>query len=177
MKKIFLALFVCLFPFVVQAQSVDPMKLPPITQYVNDFSNTLDSATLSGLNAEAKNYETKTTNQMVVVLFPNRNGRELADIGLKIFRDNKIGQAKKNNGVLLLIATGEKKIRIVTGYGLEGDIPDVLASDIIEKNVRPAVNDGKMADAIRGFFTRVQGTIGTDEAKRVQAAADQEGIM
>ena len=56
---------------------------------------------------------------MVVVFIPSRNGNELFDIGMKIFSDNKLGQKEKNNGILLVIATEEKKIRIITGYGLE----------------------------------------------------------
>lgn len=73
-----------------------------------------------------------------------------------------------------MIATDEKKIRIVTGYGLEGDIPDVLASDFIERDIRPLVNNGKYSDAIRAFFTRTTAAIGTDEGKKIQAQADAE---
>lgn len=59
---------------------------------------------------------------------------------MKVFRDNNIGQKDKNNGLLLLIATDEKKIRIIVGYGLEGSMPDGLASNIIKDNIRPRVN-------------------------------------
>jgi|GEM_PF-5233004 len=114
---------------------------------------------------------------MVVVLIPNRSGNELFDIGMKIFNGNKIGQKGKNNGILLIIATEEKKIRIITGYGLEGDIPDVLASDFIERDIRPLVNDGKYSDSIRAFFTRTMAAVGTDEGKKAQQKANEEGIL
>ena len=95
------------------------MNFPKLTQWVTDFSDTLTTTQLADLNATAKDYENQTTNQLVTVLFPNRNGNELIDIGMKVFKDNGIGQKAANNGLLLLISTQEKKIRIVVGYGLE----------------------------------------------------------
>jgi uncharacterized protein len=92
------------------------MNLPQLTQFVTDFSNVLSADQISELSALAKDYETKTTNQLVTVLFPNRNGNELFDIGMNIFNDNQIGQKDVNNGLLLVISTEEKKIRIVVGY-------------------------------------------------------------
>lgn len=178
--KIFVRIFITLIClaqtslFVHAEDTIDPMNLPGLAEYVTDFSNVLSSDELQSLRQIARDYETKTTNQMVVVLIPTRNGNELFDIGMKIFNSNQIGQKGKNNGILLVIATDEKKIRIITGYGLEGDIPDVLASDFIERDIRPLVNDGKYAEAIRAFFTRTTTAIGTDEGKKIQAQADAE---
>ncbi|MDD2515633.1 MAG: TPM domain-containing protein [Candidatus Gracilibacteria bacterium] len=170
-KKFFAVCFFFILSFssfCFAENSVNPMNLPKLTQFVNDFSNSLSQDQLTELNKIAKDYETKTTNQILVVLFPNRNGKELADIGLKVFRDNQIGQKGKNNGLLLLISTEEKKIRIVTGYGLEGDIPDVLASDIIEKDIRPAVNESKIYDGIKNYYNRVIKALDTGEGKKIQ---------
>lgn len=183
MKKIFQILILWSFAFVsaslfVHAEdTIDPMNLPGLAEYVTDFSNVLSSEDIQSLRQIARDYETKTTNQMVVVLIPDRSGNELFNIGMKIFNSNKIGQKGKNNGILLLVATDEKKIRIITGYGLEGDIPDVLASDFIERDIRPLVNDGKYSDAIRAFFTRTMAAVGTDEGKKAQQKANEEGIL
>ena len=95
------------------------MKLPKLTSQVTDFAGVLSGSDKSSLSQISRDYEAKTTNQMVVVFIPNRNGNELFDIGMKIFSDNALGQKGKNNGILLVIATEEKKIRIITGYGLE----------------------------------------------------------
>lgn len=162
MKKIFSLLLVlstlCGFVF-AQAQA-DPISLPHLTQWVTDFSHTLTTSQLTELNATAKDYETATTNQVVAVVFPNRNGNELIDIGMKIFTENAIGKKDINNGLLLLIASEEKKIRIVVGYGLEGVYPDLLASQVIENDVRPLVNSGDIAGAIKIFYERSQQIIG-----------------
>ena len=116
MKKFFsLVCILGLFGIALAQSSVDPMNMPKFTQYVNDFSNVLGSQQ-NELNMLAANYDTQTKNQIVAVLFPNRNGSELFDIGMKVFTDNQIGQAGENNGLLLLLATDEKKIRIVVGY-------------------------------------------------------------
>jgi uncharacterized protein len=95
------------------------MNLPVATNYVSDFSNVLSADQLHELNTLAQEYENKTSHQLFVALFPHRNGYELFDIGMKIFGDNRIGQKGKDNGLLLVIATEEKKIRIIVGYGLE----------------------------------------------------------
>lgn len=93
--------------------AIDTMNFPPLTQWVTDFSTTLSASQLSELNTIARNYETQSSNQIVAVVFPNRNGNELIDIGMKIFADNGIGRKDVNNGLLLLISSEEKKIRII----------------------------------------------------------------
>lgn len=156
MKRVllFLSILLSFMGFAWAQNPVDPLSLPKLTQYVTDFSNTLTASQIDELNAAAKDYEDETSNQVVAVLFPTRNGNELIDIGMKLFEDNGIGQKDKNNWLLLLIATQEKKIRIIVGYGLEGVYPDLMASQVIENDIRPLVNSGDIAAAIRVFYER-----------------------
>ena len=118
MKRIlFLCMLLCIFSGFISAQAqVDTMNFPKLTQWVTDYSDTMTVGQINELNTIAKDYETETSNQIIAVVFPNRNGNELLDIGMKLFSDNGIGQKDKNNGLLLLIASEEKKIRIVVGY-------------------------------------------------------------
>ena len=95
------------------------MKIPVMTEAVVDYASVIDATAIQSLRAQAAAYQSQTTNELATVLFPSREGNQLADIGLKVFREAGIGDKKKNNGLLLLIATEEKKIRIVVGYGLE----------------------------------------------------------
>lgn len=148
----------------------DPMNLPKLTEYVSDFSNVLDANTLLELNSNAQLYDQRTTNQLVAVLIPNRNGRELFDIWMNIFNTNGIWQAGKNNGLLLIISTQEKKIRIIVGYGLEWQMPDLLASRIIEEDIRPLVNNWDFSGAVRAFYQRSIQAITTDEYQTVSAS-------
>ncbi len=172
MKKLFwLLLWFFFFGSVFSQSSVDPMNLPSLTQYVSDFSNVLDQSTVQELSTLWGTYNASTTNQLVAVLIPNRNGYELFDIGMNIFQKNQIGQAWKNNGLLLVISTEEKKIRIVVWYWLEWSLPDALASRIIEEDVRPLVNSGDFAGAIRKFYERSIQAIDTGEWTQYAASS------
>lgn len=135
-------------------EQINPIELPKLTQRVTDFSNTLTTSQLDDINTIAKSYEDETSNQVFVVLFPHRQGYELIDIWMKIFDDTGIGQKDKNNGLLLLISTEEKKIRIIVGYGLEWVYPDLVASQILENNIRPLVNNGDFYGSINAFYEK-----------------------
>lgn len=130
----------------------DPMNVWMLPDYVADYAWVLSADTLQELRSLATIYQAQTSNELAAVLIPNRNGNELFDISMKIFRENKIGDDQKNNGVLLVISTEEKKLRITVGYGLEGVFPDVAASEVIEKYLRPLVNAGDFSWAIRTYY-------------------------
>jgi uncharacterized protein len=150
LKKVFV---IFLLSWIAFAQ-IEPMNIPLLSSHITDLSSVLNVQEISDLNALATNYEEQTSNQLVVVLFPNRNGQELFDIGMKIFNENKIGQSWKNNWLLLLISTEEKKIRIIVWYGLEWVLPDALISRIIEQDIRPLVNQGNFSAAVRMFYDK-----------------------
>ena len=143
MKKIlvFILWILTLVSSFSSASSIDPMNLPKFTHFVNDYSNTLSIEQKEELEQLAHQIETNSGYQVVTVLFPHREGNELFDIALKAFNENKIWDKKRNDGLLLAIATEEKKIRIVVWYGLEDKIPDLLAKQIIETLIRPKVNN------------------------------------
>jgi len=167
MKLRLLWVFVVLASFVsfTHAQ-VDPTNLPKLTQYVTDFAGVLIPDQQASLESIAQSYDKQTSNQIAAVLIPHRNGNEIFDIGMNIFNTNAIWQAGKNNGLLLVISTQEKKIRIIVWYGLEWEIPDLLASNIIEDSVRPLVNKGDFAWAISAFYSRSINAISTWEGSQ-----------
>ncbi len=163
LKKFLIAWLLCIFSCSVFSQnSFDPMNIPTLTSYVSDFSQVLSQSDLLALNEIWQNYENQTTNQFVTILFPHRNWNELFDIGMKLFNENKIGQAWKNNWLLLLIATEEKKIRIIVWYGLEWNLPDALLKRIIEEDIRPLVDQWEFAWAVRTFYQRCIEILGDD---------------
>lgn len=163
-KTLLLGILIVGWWFVVAQTSIDPMNLPKINQYVMDYSNVLDQSSLQQLSSLWEAYNSSTTNQLVAVLFPNRNWYELFDIGMKLFNENQIGQAWKNNWLLLLIATEEKKIRIIVWYGLEWDLPDALVKRIIEEDIRPLVNSGDFAGAISAYYKKCSEAIDNKES-------------
>lgn len=134
----------------------DPLTLPPLTALVTDWSNVLDATTLSWLQTQALTIEQQTTAQIASVLFPHRNWHELFDIGMRLFRESGIWQEGKNNGTLLLIATEEKKLRIIVGYWLEWVFPDIRARDLIERTLRPFVDTEQRAAALQAYHQAIQ---------------------
>lgn len=143
--------FLWLFGSVLGQTEIDPMHMPVLTEYVEDFSYVLSDVHINTLRKTAYEYFSGTSTQIATVLFPYRQGNELADIGVNYFNDNKIGQKDSDNGLLLLIATEEKKIRIVVGYGLEWAIPDLVSRQIVDA-IRPYINEGKYYEAITLFY-------------------------
>ena len=155
MKKIWLFILwiLTLISSFSSASAIDPMNLPKFEHFVNDYSNIFTEKQRLELGMIAKNIETNSGYQIVSVLFPHREGNELFDIAIKAFNENKIWDKERNDGLLLAIATEEKKIRIVVWYGLEDKIPDLLAKQIIETLIRPEVNNWNFHEGIKNFYS------------------------
>ena len=155
MKKIWLFILYILIGLlgITSADSINPMQLPKFEYFVNDYSNVLTKNEFSELNELAKSIEQSSGHQIVTLLFPHREGNELFDIAFNAFNENKIWDKKRNDGLLLAIATEEKKIRIIVWYGLEDKIPDLLAKQIIETLIRPEVNNWNFHQGIKNFYS------------------------
>ncbi|MBD3797926.1 MAG: TPM domain-containing protein [Campylobacterales bacterium] len=93
-------------------------------------------------------HETNTSNQVVVVTLNSLEGYDIADYGYQLGRHWGIGQKDKNNGVLLIVAPNERKVRIEVGYGLEGALPDATANSIIQYEILPFFKTGNYYDGV-----------------------------
>jgi len=91
--------------------------------------------------------EKTTSDQLVIVTLPSLEGRTIEDVGLSLGRRWGVGQKELDNGVLLLVAPNERRVRIEVGYGLEELLTDESAAAIIRDQV-PLFRSGKYADAI-----------------------------
>jgi uncharacterized protein len=153
MKKLILIISllfsVCAF---AQIENVAP-KRPNPPRLVNDFANILTPEQVDALERKLIAYDDSTSNQIAIVILPtitDKSGQEypIEDVSLKILRDWGVGNKKNNNGIVILAAMQEHKLRIEVGYGLEGAIPDMTAKAIIEDDLRP---NFKSNDYYRGF--------------------------
>jgi len=104
---------------------------------ITDFTSTLSSTQISYLDQKLADYEQQTTNQIAVLMIPSLEGDNLEDYSIRLADTWKIGQEGKDNGVILLIAKNDRKLRIEVGYGLEGVLPDGLAGSIIRNQIAP----------------------------------------
>ncbi|PID61955.1 MAG: methanol dehydrogenase [Gammaproteobacteria bacterium] len=132
-----------LLPFAARAQT-----FPALTERVVDQAGLLDAASETALVDKLAAHESATSNQVVVVTLNSLQGYDIADYGYRLGREWGIGTAERNNGVLLIVAPNERKVRIEVGYGLEGALPDALASVIIQREILPAFRNGDMAAGI-----------------------------
>ena len=179
MKKIWLFILWILTTFFSfsSASAIDPMNLPKFEHFVNDYSNIFTEKQRLELGMLAKNIETNSGYQIVTVLFPHREGKELFDIALKAFNENKIWDKERNDGLLLAIATEEKKIRIMVWYGLEWKIPDALASKIIEEIIRPEVKKENFYEAVKKFYGKLSEYLEEPENLNTENSTEERGIF
>jgi uncharacterized protein len=153
MKKILLILCLLLCAGISFGQSVEkfvrdqyPRSTPP--HLVNDFAHVLTPEQAQALEAKLLEYADSTTTQIAVITVPSLNDLDESEVALEFLRQWGIGIKGKDNGVVILAATQDHKIRIETGYGLEGAVPDITAKTIIEHDIVPAFRQNNF---YRGF--------------------------
>ena len=139
-KKLLLILLVLLAVFNTNAQKSIAKPVP--VRLVVDYANILTADEVATLEQKLVALDDSTSNQIAIVTVKSLNGEALEDVAVATFRDWGIGNKKTRNGVLVLVAIEDRKIRIEVGYGLEGAIPDVTANDIINNDIKPNFKQG-----------------------------------
>jgi uncharacterized protein len=119
----------------------------------------LSADTAAELEALLKQHEAETSNQVVVLTVPSLEGEVLEEYSLKAAETWKLGQAGKDNGVLLIIARHDRKLRIEVGYGLEGALTDALCNRIIELEITPRFKQGDFDGGVRAGVNAILGAI------------------
>jgi uncharacterized protein len=129
---------------------------PPLTGRVVDQANVMTAQSRGDIESKLKALEDKSGIQLVVATVKSLEGSDIESYANGLFRFWKIGHAQKNNGVLLLVAPAEHKVRIEVGYGLEGTLTDALSSVIISSAIIPRF---KTDDFSGGIERGVDGVI------------------
>lgn len=164
-------LWAVLFTPLVQAAP----EFPPLTGRVVDQANLLSSKAENQLTALLAQHEEATSNQVVVVTLDSLQGFEIEDFGYQLGRKWGIGQKGKNNGVLLIVAPNERKVRIEVGYGLEGSLTDALSKNIIETVITPRFKKKAMsAGIVEGTQAILAALDGGYEAKPGKAKGENK---
>lgn len=113
------------------------IKLPQLTGPVIDEAGILNSGVEAQLSQVIRSFNDQGKAQIQVLTLQSLEGEEIEQASIQITDNWKLGDAKKDNGILFLIVPSEKKMRIEVGQGLEGDVPDAIASRIINDVVKP----------------------------------------
>jgi uncharacterized protein len=143
------------FAWLIVCAGVSPvcaqkLQFPPATGHVNDLAKLLDAGTKQQLETMLLNFEQRTGAQIAVATVPSLQGREVEDYANELYRAWGIGAKSgehKDKGALLLIAPNERKSRLEVGYGLEGDLPDGLAGEMVRR-MRPDFQQQRWAQGI-----------------------------
>jgi len=159
MKKLILFLATLLFA----------INFPALTGRVVDNANILSPQTEKILTQKLKAFEQNTSNQIVVVTLKSLQGHSIEDYGYKLGRHWGIGQKGKDNGVLLIVAPNERKVRIEVGYGLEGTLTDAKSFLIINDIIIPYFKKGDFDKGIlkgtEAIMETIKGTFKADNKK------------
>ncbi len=147
--------------FLGTALAVAATDVPYLTGRVVDNAEILKPATRERIAALAKAHEDKTTDQIAVLTIPTLGGDSVEDFANRVFAAWKLGQKGKDNGVLVVVAPQDRRMRIEVGYGLEGTLTDVAASRIIRNVMTPAFKNGDfdrgIEDGVKAIVAQLEG--------------------
>jgi uncharacterized protein len=154
-KKILplIIVFIIIFSYTIYGEAVIPN--PTNTFYVNDFANVIDNQVETDIVTVNKNYEkTKEKPQIVIVTVNNMQGMDENSFAIKLIENWKIGNREYDNGILVLLAIEERRIKIEVGYGLEGAVTDSEAGRILDSSINYLSNDNYSA-GINNIFIQL----------------------
>jgi uncharacterized protein len=166
-------LLVCLATFAALAA----LHFPELTGRVVDQANVLPAATRSALDKKLGDLETKSGIQLVVATVASLEDNDVETYTNQLFRAWKLGEKPKNNGVLLLVAPKERKVRIEVGYGLEGVLTDALSNVIITNQIVPKFKAGDFSGGIERGVDGIIAALTTDTSdwqKKKQVRTDEQ---
>lgn len=151
------------------------IEVPILTGRVNDNAHVLSGNHVTMLSDILREHENLTTNQVVVLTVASLEGSNIEDYAFRVFNEWALGQKGRDNGILILVAPNDRKMRIEVGYGLEPVLPDLTASRIIQNVMAPRFREG---DFNSGIFEGTKAVIQTLEGKNLMddpAFEDQFG--
>ncbi len=152
------------------------LDFPTLSGRVVDEANILDAAARGALTQKLADLEARSSDQLVVVILRSLQGTSIEDFGYQLGRRWQIGQKGKNNGVLLIVAPAERKVRIEVGYGLEGTLTDAIGKFIVENAIVPRFRANDFPGGIaRGVDDIVQVLTGGGEEFKRRAAGGRRG--
>jgi uncharacterized protein len=141
------------------------LDFPALTGRVVDQAGVMTAQSKSDIEAKSKALEDKSSIQLVVATVKSLQGNDVETYANQLFRFWRLGEAKKNNGVLLLVAPAEHKVRIEVGYGLEGTLTDALSSVIISSAIIPRFKANDFSGGIERGVDGIISVLSGDSAE------------
>lgn len=151
-------------------------QFPALSGRVVDAANILSPQTETELTARLEALETLSQRQVVVATIADLEGNDVADYGYRLGREWAIGGKDRNDGVILLIAPNQRRMRIEVGYGLEPVLTDALSAEIIRNEITPRFRDGDFDGGVTAGVEAIarQLTLPPEEAQAIAASAAEQ---
>lgn len=137
LKRFLIPAMLALMPLTAVA-----LDVPQLTGRINDYARILSPGATTLLEQKLAGFEQEQSTQVVVLTIPSLQGEDIDQFAIRVADQWKIGQKGKDNGVILILAQAERKVRIEVGMGLQGVLPDITAGRIIRDIMRPHLRSG-----------------------------------
>ncbi|OYT85767.1 MAG: hypothetical protein CFE46_18170 [Burkholderiales bacterium PBB6] len=124
------------------------VAVPPLNARVTDLSATLSPVQLKALEAKLAGVESEIGSQVVVLMVPSTQPEDITSYAYRVADQWKIGRKAEGDGLLIVVAKDDRKVRIEVAKALEGAVPDLAASQVIERAIKPAFRQGDYAGGL-----------------------------
>jgi uncharacterized protein len=165
-KRILILFFILIFGLCKEGfgESLDQVINPKTTQnlWVSDMANIMDNNTKSQINSLISQLEQKTSAEIAVVTIQKTDGSTPKEFATELLKRWGIGKKDKDNGVLVLLVTGERRIEVETGYGAEGVLPDGKVGEILDKYVIPRFKEGNFGSGLLAGVQAISNVLAAD---------------
>ncbi len=143
-------------------------EFPTPTGFVNDFAGVLNQGARQQLEGRLQAYARETTTEIAIAILPSLAGRTIEETSVRLFEQWRIGKPDKNNGILIVVAVSDRRVRIEVGYGLEGKVPDAQAGRIIRDIITPRFRQGDYAGGFTAAVDELARLIGAPPVASTQ---------
>lgn len=148
------------------------LDVPPLRGRVNDLAGLLSDADRAALETFLADYERGSGHQFALLTVPSLEGDSLEGFSIRVVEQWQLGDDQQDDGLLLLFAKADRKMRIEVGYGLEGDIPDAIAARVVREILQPAFRKGDFYGGIHAAFVQLMAVAGGES---MPAPAPEQG--
>ncbi|MHB8983561.1 TPM domain-containing protein, partial [Thiobacillus sp.] len=131
-----------IFLLLIASSVLAQIAVPELARRVTDLSATLTPAQVGELEGRLAAFEAERGSQIAVLIVPTTEPEDIAQFGIRVAEQWKIGREKTDDGVILIIAKNDRRLRLEVGYGLEGAIPDAIARRVIAETITPRFQAG-----------------------------------
>ena len=192
LKKFFSALYLiaCFISTAVIASTVSNnsthntvLKIPELTQHVTDLTGTISPSQIKSINLKLQEFESKRGSQIAVLIVQSTYPEDISQYSIRVVEDWKLGRRGSDDGVLLLVAIKDKRIRLEVGYGLEGVLTDAKSKQIISELILPYFKKGQYFEGINSGLDAVLKLISSEnspvqaESNSRQSEIDPMGLL